>query len=202
MTSHADRIVSLYERHAHDFDADRSRDLSIEGQWLDRFVRLLPREATVLDVGCGSGEPVARHLIELGLQVTGIDSSPTLISLCRSRFPDRDWFVTDMRTLDLSKTFDGLLAWDSLFHLTHADQRGMFPVLHKHAGPGSVLLFTSGPWLDERIGSYRNEPLYHASLAPTEYHSLLESNGFRVMAHVAEDPKAGGRTVWLAQDDG
>jgi cyclopropane fatty-acyl-phospholipid synthase-like methyltransferase len=200
MTSHSDRVVSLYERHAHDFDADRTSDLSIERQWLDRFVRLLPPGATVLDLGCGSGVPVARHLIERGLHVTGVDSSPTLISLCRSRFRDRDWLVADMRTLDLGKTFDGLVAWDSFFHLSPADQRSMFSVFRKHAGPGSALLFTSGHAPYEHIGSYRNEPLYHASLAPLEYHSLLESNGFRVKAHISEDPDATGHTVWLAQD--
>jgi SAM-dependent methyltransferase len=201
MTSDSDRIISLYERHAHDFDADRSRDLNIERHWLDRLVGLLPQQATVLDVGCGSGEPVARHLIERGLNVTGIDSSPTLISLCRSRFPDRDWLVSDMRTLDLGKTFDGIIAWDSLFHLTHADQRSMFPVFRRHADAGSVLLFTSGPSHDERVGSYRDEPLYHASLAPTEYRSLLESNGFRVMEHFIHEPVAEGRTVWIGRQD-
>jgi hypothetical protein len=49
------------------------------------------------------------------------------------------------------------------------------------------------------IGSYRGEPLYHASLSEAEYRSLLPQHGFEVVAHVAEDPECGGHTVWLAQ---
>jgi hypothetical protein len=49
-------------------------------------------------------------------------------------------------------------------------------------------MFTSGTSHGEAIGSYRGEPLYHASLAAREYQALLESNGFRVEAHSVEDP--------------
>ena len=199
MTAHADRIADLYERHARHYDADRSRDLAIEQVWLDRFVALLSPAARVLDIGCGHGEPIAKHLIGQGFDVSGVDTSPTLIALCRERFPHHVWRVADMRTLALGETFDGLLAWDSFFHLTHADQRRMFPIFRTHAAPGAVLLFTSGPSHGERIGEFRGEALYHASLSASEYAHLLRANGFIVRAHVAEDPAAGRHTVWLAQ---
>jgi 2-polyprenyl-3-methyl-5-hydroxy-6-metoxy-1,4-benzoquinol methylase len=41
--------------------------------WHDRFIAALPAEATVLDLGCGSGSPVAKHMAEHGLHVTGVD---------------------------------------------------------------------------------------------------------------------------------
>jgi hypothetical protein len=91
------------------------------------------------------------------------------------------------------------LSRHSFFHLSHDDQRRMFPIFRQHAAPGTALMFTSGTSLGEAIGSYRGEPLYHASLAATEYQALLESNGFRVEAHTVEDPDCGGHTVWLAQ---
>ncbi len=49
------------------------------------------------------------------------------------------------------------------------------------------------------IGSYRGEPLHHASLDGAEYRALLEANGFRVVAHVIDDPTCGGHTIWLAR---
>ena len=60
-------------------------------------------------------------------------------------------------------------------------------------------MFTSGPAHGEAIGSYKGEPLYHASLDAAEYRALLNANGFEVVAHVVEDPDCGGHTVWLAQ---
>jgi cyclopropane fatty-acyl-phospholipid synthase-like methyltransferase len=201
MDSHADKIIDLYERHAHDYVADRGRVGWNESAWLDRFTALLPPGATILDIGCGAGEPIARYLIDRGFAVDGVDASPTLITLCRERFPQQCWQVTDMRTLSRGKTFHGLLAWDSFFHLSHDDQRRMFPVFRRHAVPGTALMFTSGTSHGEAIGSYRGEPLYHASLAPQEYRTLLESNGFRVEAHTVEDPDCGGHTIWLAHAD-
>ncbi len=104
-----------------------------------------------------------------------------------------------MRVLALDTAFYGLLAWDSFFHLSGDDQRGMFPIFRQHAAPGAALMFTSGPSHGEAMGVYRGEPLYHASLAAEEYRALLEANGFRVVQHVIEDPDCNGHTVWLAR---
>jgi len=199
MTSHTDRIIDLYERHANDYVADRRRMRSNESAWLDRFTAFLPQRATILDIGCGSGEPIARYFIERHFGVEGVDASPSLITHCREKFPDGIWDVADIRSLALGKTFEGLFAWDSFFHLSHDDQRRMFPIFRQHAAPGAALMFTSGTSHGEAIGSYRGEPLYHASLAAREYQTLLESNGFRVEAYIVEDPDCGGHTIWLAR---
>jgi len=198
MTQDSERIIALYERHASAFDKDRYRGLFERG-WLDRFRALIPPGGSVLDLGCGMGEPIARYLIEAGYALTGVDSSASMIALCRQRFPAQTWHVADMRNLALARTFDGILAWDSFFHLNHADQRQMFPVFAAHAAPGAALMFTSGPAHDEAVGEYQGEKLYHASLDPAEYRALLSQNGFAVEAHIAEDADCGGHTVWLAR---
>ena len=111
----ADRIVGHYEKHARAWDSDRGRNLFEKG-WLDRFLALTGEAgASILDIGCGSGEPIAQYLISQGRMVTGIDAAPTLIDLCRVRFPSHDWIVGDMRTLALGRQFNGLVAWDSFF---------------------------------------------------------------------------------------
>ncbi len=199
MPSSADEIVGLYERHAATWDRGRAADLTLERGWIERFVERLPSGGSVLDLGCGSGQPIARALLERGFAVVGIDASPTLVATCRSRFPSAEWLVADMRGLSLDRRFDGLVAWDSFFHLSHEDQRAMFAVFRDHAAPGALLLFTTGPAHGEAIGTYEGEPLFHASLAPSEYRALLVAHGFRVLAHVAEDPECGRHTVWLAQ---
>lgn len=192
------QIVALYERHADAFDRDRGKRL-VERAWLDRLRAIMPDGATVLDLGCGSGEPVARYLIEAGHRVTGVDSSPTLIDLCRSRFPAGTWIVADMRDPGLGRRFGGIIAWNSFFHLTPDDQRAMFAVFRDHAEPGAALMFTSGPRAGEAIGSYQGEALYHASLDAADYEALLAAYGFSVVQHVVEDADCGGLTVWLAQ---
>ena len=198
MSGPADGIIDLYSRRAADWDADRGRSL-VEKPWLDRFLSDIPAGGFVLDLGCGSGEPIARYLIEKGRKITGVDGSPGLIALCRERFPDHDWVVADMRTLDLGRQFDGLIAWHSSFHLSRPDQRALVAVLARHLKPGGVLMFTSGDTDDERIGEWRGEPLYHASLSTVDYRAGLEAGGFVVLDHVVGDYTKGEATVWLCR---
>jgi len=194
----ADTIIGLYARHSQQWDRDRNKSL-FERRWLDRFLAIAGEAGDILDLGCGSGEPIARHIIASGRSVTGLDASPGLIALCRERFPDQQWQLADMRHAALGRRFGGVLAWDSFFHLSANDQRTMFAIFRAHAAPGAALMFNSGPAAGEAIGCYLGEPLYHASLDPDEYRRLLAAHDFDVIAHVANDPDCGGRTVWLAE---
>lgn len=198
MADDADRIIDLYERHARIWDGERSKGL-FEKFWLDRFLNLVPRDGSILDIGCGSGEPIAQYFISTGYKLTGVDSSLAMIDLCKTRFPNETWAVADMRTLSLGVGFNGILAWDSFFHLRQSDQRKMFSIFAKHAAPNAALMFTSGPSEGIAMGEYHGEPLYHASLEPGEYRALLSEQGFEVVSYVAKDAACGGRTIWLAQ---
>jgi len=197
---HAGNVVEVYERHARDYDADRGRSLQ-EKPWLDLFLSGVGAGGTVLDIGCGTGEPIGRYILDRGFRLFGLDSSRSMIEMCRARFPESEWLEADMRGMALGRRFDGLIAWDSFFHLSMREQRGMFGRFAEHARPSAPLLFTSGPAEGETWGSCRGEPLYHASLAPAEYERLLAANGFAVRAHRPDDPDCGGHTVWLAQKD-
>jgi len=46
----------------------------------------VPVDGMVLDVGCGTGEPIARYLMDTGRRVFGVDSSPSMIGICHARF--------------------------------------------------------------------------------------------------------------------
>jgi SAM-dependent methyltransferase len=199
VNSDADRIVGLYQRHAATWDRLRSPGSLFEQPWLDRFLALIPTGGSILDLGCGAGLPISGYWIRQGRNVTGVDSSPPLIELCCERFPDQDWIVADMRSLDLGRRFAGIVAWHSFFHLTPEDQQGMFPVFAQHVGCGGALMFTSGPQHGSVLGEFEGEPLYHGSLDPNEYRALLDQTGFEVVEHVSDDPECGGSTIWLAR---
>ncbi len=198
MAGEDDNIIPLYERNALAFDALRGREL-FEKPWLDRFAALVPPRGEILDLDCGAAEPMAASLIRDGFRVTGVDASETLIALCRERFPDRAWFVADMREFSLPIRCNGILAWHSFFHLNQDDQRAMFSRFAALSAPGAALMFTSGHFDGVAMGDFAGEPLYHASLSAQEYTALLEENGFAVVSHVAQDPQCGGATVWLAK---
>jgi SAM-dependent methyltransferase len=191
-------VPALYERHAPAWAAARGPEVGVERGWLDRFTALLPAGGSVLDAGCGHGDPLGRALLAGGFAVTGVDASPALVERARRRLPAGRWLVGDLRALDLGRTFDGLLAWSSVFHLPADDQPAVLRRLGAHAHPGTALLLTTGPERGEAVGEFEGDPLYHASLDPGEYGRELADAGFAVLTHTARDPGCGGATVWLA----
>lgn len=191
-------IIDLYERTAVAWDAARRRLTREERPHIEALADALPARASILDIGCGTGVP-ATLLIDRGFTLTGIDSSPTLIALCRKRFPDGDWRVADMRTLDLDRRFAAILAWFSFFHLSPDDQRAMFTVFARHAAPGALLVFTSADEEGVAIGEWEGEPLYHASLAPDENCALLAAKGFEVLSVTGRGARKHGISVWTAR---
>lgn len=196
--SSADAIIGLYEAQTELWARVRPAHITLEKVWLDALIANIAPGSRILDIGCGNGVPIAEYFIRQELQVTGVDSSPSMIAHCRRRFPGNQWHCTDMRSLALCQQFAALIAWDSFFHLTRDAQRQMFPRFAEHALPGAYLLFNTGPENGEAIGRFADQDLYHASLAADEYRHLLQQSGFEVIRHVIEDVEFGGRTVWLA----
>lgn len=191
-------VAPTYARVATRFDARRDRRL-FERDWLDRFLQAMPARPVVLDLGCGAGEPIARYLVQHGCRLTGVDVAPAMIARCRRRFPDHAWRVDDMRKLELARRFDGLIAWDSFFHLDPRGQRLALATFARHAEPGASLLFTTGPAAGAALGFAGDAPIYHASLDPAVYRTLLARHSFAVVAHTADDPCCDHHTVWLAR---
>ena len=98
-------VWQLYDEVAAAFAQDRTRLIGEEA-YLDEIVRRSVAERPqILDLGCGTGVPIARYLIEHGCEVTGVDAAPAMIDLAGARFPTMTWLVHDMRELALCRRF-------------------------------------------------------------------------------------------------
>lgn len=153
----------------------------------------------MLDLGCGAGVPVAEYLISRGFELTGADASSSMLALAQKRFPTAEWIELDMRGLSLQKKFDGILAWDSFFHLSQDEQRALLPRLAEHLKQGGALLLTIGHEAGEVLGSVNDAEVYHSSLDEEEYRRILSDLGFQTLTIVLKDTSCGERSVLLAE---
>jgi trans-aconitate methyltransferase len=190
--------LGVYEHSAKDFDKQRNKNLFERG-WLDKFLRHVPLQGHILDVGCGSGEPIASYLGGQGRNVTGVDGAASMVALARQKFPEGTWHQMDMRSLDMGAHFDGVIAWNSFFHLTRPDQRRVLPLLVKHLKPCGPLMFTVGTSDGEVTGQVAGQTVYHASLSPETYEEILASHGCEVIDFVLEDPSCNHHSILLAR---
>jgi SAM-dependent methyltransferase len=83
---------------------ERFRTLAAAGQDLAGEARLIdamvPRQARVLDAGCGPGR-VGGFLAAAGHEVVGVDIDPVLIAAAVEEHPAAQWIVADLAELDL-----------------------------------------------------------------------------------------------------
>lgn len=201
MNASPEETRDVYESEATAFDTQRSRAL-FEARWLARFAACLPAGGRVLDLGCGTGEPIAQWFKAEGFSVTGMDFATAMLDIARARWPKDDWRIGDMRKLNLGdELFDGLIAWDSFFHLTKAEQRACLPRFAYHLNVGGSLLLTVGPKDGESDGTVGSKPVYHASLSPAEYATILQEQGLRLTGFLVEDPECNRHSVLMARKD-
>jgi SAM-dependent methyltransferase len=84
---------------------DRFRKMAAAGDDLAGEARLVdamvPRQARILDAGCGTGR-VAAELHARGHDVVGVDADPVLIDAAQADHPGPTWLVADLAELDLA----------------------------------------------------------------------------------------------------
>jgi len=156
---------AVYTRKAAFWHQMRNRS-GYETHWVDRFLKGLPKGGHILDLGCGTGDPIAGYLIAKGFRVTGVDYAPTMIEVAKQTYPAGNWIVGDIADLPDLGLFDGLISWDGFFHLSIEEQREALPKYAELLNPGGALLFTVGPEEGEITGCIDDETVYHASLNP------------------------------------
>jgi SAM-dependent methyltransferase len=113
---------------------------------LDLVRERVPDPASLLDVGCGTGE----HLRYLGAhfrEVTGADVSQDMLAVARTKNIDADSHHADMRTLALHRTFDVVTCLFSAigYMPTTGDLRAAAAAITAHVRPGGLAIVE--PWL-------------------------------------------------------
>lgn len=146
----------------------------------------LPQSGSVVDVGCGSGVPIAQVLVDEGFEVFGIDASPTLIAAFRHRFPNAQSACEAAQdSAFFGRTFDAAISIGLLFLLAEHDQRKVIRRIANSLNPGGRLLFSAPreicEWRDTLTGRRSK------SLGAEGYELLLQESGlYLVGCHVDE----------------
>jgi len=191
-------MTDPYDTHADWWHAHRDTSL-YERPWLDHLTANLTPGATILDLGCGTGRPIADYLTTSGFTVTGIDRSPAMLAIARRHLPDATFLQANITSLPDLPTFGAIISWDGVFHLSPVQQRTALPRIASRLKPGARLLLTVGPEAGETTGTINGDSVYHASLSAEDYAYILAASGTSILAFVPEDQSAQGRTILLAQ---
>ena len=104
------------------------------------FDRAVPTAETLLELGAGAGNN-AWHL-KARYRCTLTDLSPQMQGLSRTRNPECEHVLGDMRSLRLGRTFDVVLVHDAIMYLTSADElASAIQTAFVHTRPGGAAVF-------------------------------------------------------------
>lgn len=118
ITSHdSSTSIAYYDRLGDDFVAS-TRNLDM-GAHHERFLDRVPRDGSILDLGCGSGRDSLAFMLR-GYAVTSVDGSQTMVD-ATSALSGRPALKLRFDELDFDAEFDGVWACASLLHVPRGD---------------------------------------------------------------------------------
>lgn len=135
----------------------KRRNPSIGVSTVLKWGQTLPAGASVLDLGCGHGEPISQALMQIGLELYGIDASRSMVAAFRKRFPQaRVVNEAVEESAFFNRSFDGVVAWGLMFLLSVETQLSLIEKVASTLEPGGRFLFTSPEqtcsWVDVLTG--------------------------------------------------
>jgi 2-polyprenyl-3-methyl-5-hydroxy-6-metoxy-1,4-benzoquinol methylase len=140
---HRRTVESGYDRMAEQYLATKDPEDPLALRALEDLASLLPKEAAVLDLGCGAGVPVTRWLADRGFAVTGVDVSAKQLELARTYVPEGTFIKADMIEVDFGpESFDAVVAFHSVIHVPRTEHPALVKSIHRWLRTGGALLAT------------------------------------------------------------
>jgi ubiquinone/menaquinone biosynthesis C-methylase UbiE len=146
--------AAAYARLARYYDlqhATYTPDVSMYQQFAAQCHAGHPGGAPILEIGCGTGR-VMIPLVEAGYRVVGVDESPEMLSIARSRLAEKPagrWQLieADMRALELPERFAmAFIALNTFLHnLTRDNQLAMLLAARRHLLVDGLLIVDLPP---------------------------------------------------------
>lgn len=172
----------------------------LERGYVDTVLDRIEPGAAVLDLGCGTGVPIARRVADRGFRVVGVDQSAGMLAIARRCVPEAELIHADMLDVDLRETFSAVIAWNSLFHVERRRHRAMYGKIRGLLETGGWLLLAAGGSGDEGFTSEMfGETFFYSGYEPDETVRLLEEAGFDVESCDLDDPSSRGHVAVIAR---
>ena len=151
-----------------------------------QWTRTLPPASTVLDLGCGTGIPISKVLMDEGMTVYGVDASPTLVKAFQQNFPNTHIACESVEaSLFFNYKFDGIIAWGLMFLLSKQTQAMVIQKAANALPTGGKLLFTAPAvateWRDVMTGQHS------VSLGAEQYKALLAESGLSLIGEFEDE---------------
>ncbi|MFD9699530.1 class I SAM-dependent methyltransferase [Lentzea sp. NPDC059081] len=147
------------------------------------FSATQPAGSRVLDIGCGTGVPVARTLAKAGMRVTGIDVSPVMVDIAAHQVPDATFHKIDVRDFESpAGSWDVICAVFSLLQMPQAEIIRTLGQISAWLRPGGHFFLATVPIDVEQVTlPWMGQEIEVSSFSEENLESHLGDVGLRVV---------------------
>lgn len=169
-----------YDRMANKYLSER--DKLKTAKYLQQLMKYLPKNANVLDLGCGAGVPVDDIFIKAGYEVLGLDISKEQIKLARKNCPRGDYAVADIAELKMNEyQMDSVVCFYTLFHLPRTQHKTLLTVMQSFLQKNGMLLVTMGDREFEGKHVMHGEEMWSSQFGTARNHQIVCEAGFEII---------------------
>jgi SAM-dependent methyltransferase len=171
--------------------------------WLGELREQIPPGGAVLDLGCGSGLPVARDLAAAGYRVTGVDISDVQIHRARELVPAAQFIRADITSVEFEPaSFDAVVSFFALIHVPVNDQPLLLLRIGRWLRPGGLFVATTGYWAwtgteEDWLGG--GVPMWWSHADVDTYRSWITEAGLSVEREEFVPEDDGGHALFWAR---
>ena len=144
---------------------------------------MLPSRATVLDLGCGSGLPVAAQLSRLGHRVVGVDISAHQVALARRNVPEGHFVHDDMMEVKLPQaSFDAVAAFFAITHVPRDEHARLLGRIFSWLRPGALFVGSFGAGEADGVeNDWLGVPVFFSHFDAATNRELVGQAGFDLL---------------------
>lgn len=164
-------------------------------RWLRKILERLAPGSSVLDLGCGSGDPADVEIAK-NHRLTGVDISRVQIDQARRNVPDGRFIHADAATVQFtSAPFDSIVSFYTLEHIPREQHLALMQKFSQWLRPdGFVLISTEASEIDG-VGEWLGVPMYFSSFGADAAKELIVEAGFEVLESSIETQWEGGEAI-------
>ena len=189
--------AQAYDQIATQFDLART-DFR-EKKVVDLLLAQIEPGSRVLDLGCGTGRPIARYLVDREYIVTGVDHSAGMLALAKQYVPEAQFIQADMLSFKPDYLFAAVIAWDSIFHLPRIHHGDLFQKIAPWLQPKGYFLLSLGGSPGKLFQTCLDRPSFTAVMPLRKISNCLEQAGFQILLSEVDDPSSLGHIALLAR---
>jgi SAM-dependent methyltransferase len=202
-------LQNSYDRIADEWHGNFIHDARVDRTlgYVDRVLEGLPPGAKILDLGCGTGNPIARHVIDRGFRVFGVDQSQKMLAIAKRIIPEAELIHADIIDVQLTKKFTAAIMWDSVFHVRREHHEPIYRKVAEALEPrGRMLLSVGGEGaesLDSPFPGLTSQmygaTFFYDAFEPRLARELVERAGFEIELWEVDDPSSHGHIAVIAR---